>query len=228
MIPSVRNDCFRIALDGKTVRTPAKVDLALPSLALAEAIADEFQRQEYLIVPATMPVMTIASTAFDVTRGNEKQTVDRVLTFLRTDTVSFLHQDDPEQRNFQKSVWDPIRNLVDAKFGISTHQTDTLILPSGQCPVGQVNLERLISDFDFWKLTTLEIATSYAKSAVVAVGLLHAGGDVDAALAAALAEETFQRRVWGTVEGAHDLAERETAMWLAACKVFDDLLVCEL
>ena len=170
-----------------------------------------------------MHLMTIVSTALDVTQGNEKSTVDRVISFLETDTVSFLHEEDLELRAFQKSVWDPLRSLAVDNFGVSTVQTEGLALPQGQCSRGLGQLRKLLEETDFWTLTTMEIATSYSKSAIVALTLLRGEVPVDSAVTAALAEEIFQRKIWGTVEGAHDLAERETAMWLAACRAFDEL-----
>ncbi|MCH7795000.1 MAG: hypothetical protein IH900_07670, partial [Proteobacteria bacterium] len=38
-------DGFRVVLDGRPIKTPAKADLVLPSLALAEAVAAEWQAQ---------------------------------------------------------------------------------------------------------------------------------------------------------------------------------------
>jgi chaperone required for assembly of F1-ATPase len=215
---------YQLYLDDRTLRTPARSDLWIPSRYLAEAIAAEFRAQEDKIIPATMPLMTIASTALDVTRGNEVPTIDRVLSFLQTDTVSFLHEDEPELRALQRRHWDPLRARANSDFGVSTLQTDGLVLREGQCQKGAANLRKLLEgEFDFWSLTTMEIATSYTKSAIIAVNLLKADLSVAAAVDAAQAEEIFQRNVWGTVEGSHDLAERETAMWLAACRTFDEL-----
>ena len=56
---------YRVALDQHLLRTPAKADLALPSAALAEALAEEWRAQEGRIDPRTMPLMTLISTALD-------------------------------------------------------------------------------------------------------------------------------------------------------------------
>jgi len=74
---------------------------------------------------------------------------------------------------------------------------------------------------DEWELSALEIATSTAKSLVVATALLDRA-DIEAkdALRLALLEEHFQIERWGLVEGEHDVAHNEALMWLEACRHF--------
>ena len=47
---------FTIELDGRSVKTPAKRALILPTGAMADAVAAEWQAQEGVIKPNTMPV----------------------------------------------------------------------------------------------------------------------------------------------------------------------------
>ena len=53
----VRGDTgYTVELDGRPVRTPAKSLLTLPGRKLAEAVAAEWDAQDDVINPATMPV----------------------------------------------------------------------------------------------------------------------------------------------------------------------------
>ena len=54
-----------ILLDGRSVKTPMKAKLLLPSAALAEAVADEWRAQVKVINPALMPLTRLANTAID-------------------------------------------------------------------------------------------------------------------------------------------------------------------
>ena len=56
---------FRILLDNRPVRTPAKAELQLPSQALAEAVAAEWEAQGEYVDPATMPLTRIANSTID-------------------------------------------------------------------------------------------------------------------------------------------------------------------
>ena len=56
---------YGVALDGKPIKTPAKQPLIVPSAALADAIAAEWEAQQGEIRPAQMPLTRLASTAID-------------------------------------------------------------------------------------------------------------------------------------------------------------------
>ena len=55
----------RVLLDGRPLRTPARHALALPSAALAEALAEEWRAQGETLAPHAMPLTRLASTAQD-------------------------------------------------------------------------------------------------------------------------------------------------------------------
>src|SRR4051812_49700383 len=55
-----------VRLDARPVRTPARNALAIPSLALAEAVAEEWRRQGEEIAPDTMPLTRLATTVLDL------------------------------------------------------------------------------------------------------------------------------------------------------------------
>ncbi|MCB1420146.1 MAG: ATPase, partial [Notoacmeibacter sp.] len=50
---------FAVVLDGKTLRTPSRQLLALPTRAAAGLVAGEFAAQVDVINPLTMPVMRL-------------------------------------------------------------------------------------------------------------------------------------------------------------------------
>src|SRR5690242_17295083 len=56
---------FRVVLDGRPVRTPARGFLVAPSRRLAEAIAAEWDAQRESIDPSTMPVTRLANSIID-------------------------------------------------------------------------------------------------------------------------------------------------------------------
>jgi hypothetical protein len=52
----VEGDRFGITLDGRRLKTPAKADLAVPTRALADAIADEWRDSGEEVDPRAMPL----------------------------------------------------------------------------------------------------------------------------------------------------------------------------
>src|SRR5687768_15600135 len=78
-----------IALDGKPMRTPGKNDLAVPSEALAAAIAAEWDAQQDEIRPATMPLTRLAATAIDRTAVQRELVVAETAGYAGTDLVCY-------------------------------------------------------------------------------------------------------------------------------------------
>ena len=56
---------FRVVLDGRPVRTPARRSLAVPKRELAQALAAEWDAQRDVIDPAKMPLTRLANTIID-------------------------------------------------------------------------------------------------------------------------------------------------------------------
>src|SRR6478735_2051172 len=58
-------DGFAITLDGKPVRTPSRRPLAAPTADIAEAIAAEWNTQQDIIDPTSMPMTRLANSVID-------------------------------------------------------------------------------------------------------------------------------------------------------------------
>eukprot|EP01035_Chromulina_nebulosa_P050631 gene50631-68873_t len=63
-------DGFAITLDGKSVRTPSRQLLVVPSSDIAAAIAAEWDAQTDLINPMTMPLTRLANSVIDAVASN--------------------------------------------------------------------------------------------------------------------------------------------------------------
>ncbi len=65
-----RDGLFAVTLDGRIARTPARNVLAVPTRALAEAIAAEWQALDDVIDPALLPLTRIVNAALDGVADN--------------------------------------------------------------------------------------------------------------------------------------------------------------
>ena len=80
----------RVLLDGRPLRTPARLTLALPSAALAVALAREWQAQgEVDPAAATMPLTRLASTAQDRMPGLRQAAIEEAVGYARTDLLCY-------------------------------------------------------------------------------------------------------------------------------------------
>jgi ATP synthase F1 complex assembly factor 2 len=99
---------YGITLDGRNLKTPMGLPLALPSKHLAFAIAAEWDAQKKYLQPAQMPFMTLACTALDQAAMHPKVYREQALSFLPTDTVRILTLNERANER-ASSRFDPIR-----------------------------------------------------------------------------------------------------------------------
>ncbi|GMF32771.1 unnamed protein product [Phytophthora fragariaefolia] len=110
---------FAVTLDGKTVKTPRQQPVQLPTRALAYAVAHEWDAQSHDIRPATMPIMTLASTALDlVLTSSSRESIDEMMHYLHTDTVCYQVTADQQDKlvALQHKKWKPVRKWFSDTF----------------------------------------------------------------------------------------------------------------
>jgi chaperone required for assembly of F1-ATPase len=99
---------WSVTLDGKALRSPAKRPLLLPTSALAEAIAAEWQAQGAKLRPREMPMMRLASIAIDLVATRRAQIVAETANYAATDLVCYRAEHPPELVARQHAVWQPL------------------------------------------------------------------------------------------------------------------------
>src|SRR5215470_12942014 len=80
---------FRVLLDGKPVRTPARRELALPARLLAEAVAAEWTVQADRVDPATMPLTRLVNSALDGVAGREAEVRADIARYAASDLLCY-------------------------------------------------------------------------------------------------------------------------------------------
>ena len=87
---------FTILLDGRTVKTPAKAALVMPTRVMAEAAAAEWQAQEDEVLPLTMPVTRSANAAIDKVAIQHGEVADMLAAYGGTDLLCY-RADSPQE-----------------------------------------------------------------------------------------------------------------------------------
>ena len=122
---------FAVTLDGRQVKTPAKAPLVVPSRALAEAIAREWQAQDEKIDPATMPVTRGANAAIDKVRSQHAEVAALIADYGGTDLLCYRAEAPRELVARQSEHWDPLLDWAEAALGAR------LAVTQGVVPVAQ-------------------------------------------------------------------------------------------
>ena len=80
---------FRILLDGRPVKTPARNFLAAPTRALAEAIVGEWEQQGEHVDPARMPLTRLANSIIDGVREASAPVAAEIAKYLACDLLLY-------------------------------------------------------------------------------------------------------------------------------------------
>ena len=190
------NGLYRIVLDGRPARTPAKRPLALPARAAAEAVAAEWQAQGEEFEPAALRLTRLANTAIDRVAGNRPAVVGEVTRFAATDLVCYRAGEPNELVRRQAEAWQPLVEWAAARHGAHLCVTEGVI-PRAQNEEALAALTRAVEAYDDFALTALHAATAAAGSLVIGLALGEGRIDAATAFAAACLDETFQAEQWG-------------------------------
>lgn len=186
---------YAILLDGRSVKTPAGNALALPSLALAQAVAAEWDAQGERIDPAAMPLTRLVNTIVDGVATAPAPVAEEVAKFLGSDLVCY-RADTPEGLvAVQAEHWDPLlawaREALGARFVLAegvmfVEQPDHAIAAArGAIPA------------DPWRLGAVNVITTLTGSALIALAVAQGRLSVDEAWIAAHVDEDWNMSLWG-------------------------------
>jgi chaperone required for assembly of F1-ATPase len=212
---------FRVVLDGRPVRTPARGSLIAPSLPLAQAIAAEWDAQGETIDPATMPLTRLANSIIDGIAAAPERVAADIEKYLGSDLL--LYRADGPQRLVERQarLWDPVlvwaREALDARFILAQG-----VVHAAQ-PEGAVTAARGAIPDDPWRLGALHVITTLTGSALLALALLRGQLTADEAWTAAHVDEDWNMEQWGRDEMALARRAARRAEMDAAAKVLATL-----
>jgi len=195
------NGGIAVTLDGNPVRTPARRALLLQSATLAEAVAEEWRKQDRTVDLESMPLTRLAATAIDRVAGARAEVERQLLAFAGTDLVCYRADGPAALVERQQVAWQGLLDWLDAAHGAR------LVVTSGVVPVSQpaaamAALGRALGRLDAFELMVLHVAAAASGSLVVALAQAAGAIDVEAAIAAAQLDEAYQAEEWGIDEEA--------------------------
>src|SRR5262245_58864535 len=110
---------WRVLLDGKPMRTPAKAVLVTPTRALADAIA-----QDWSAVPdkgeinvAHLPLTRLAATGIDRVASQRERVIDDAAKYAGTDLLCYRAYDPESLVRRQQALWQPLLDWAAERYG---------------------------------------------------------------------------------------------------------------
>jgi chaperone required for assembly of F1-ATPase len=201
-----RAGTFAVELDGKPVVTPAKRALTLPTRALAEAVAAEWQAQGERIDPGAMPLTRLAHTAIDRVAAEPEAVRAEILKYAGGDLLFYRATEPDGLVSAQAAHWDPVLEWAAVAFGARFAPVQGVRF--AQQPMEAIGAVRseIARYREPFALAALASLTNLAGSALLALALAAGRLDTDAAWAAAHVDEDWNVKRWG--EDAEAAARR--------------------
>ena len=188
-----------VTLDGRPLRTPARALLAVPTDALAAAIADEWNAQGDRIDPRAMPLTGLANAAIDRVAPDPEAFARSLSVFAESELLAYRAEGPAPLLARQAAVWDPLLDWARQRYDIGfTLVTSILHVP--QPPATLARITAAYAAFDAFRLAALNPVVTICGSAVIglAVAQLRSNGGIPHAIQSANGET---RRIPSNVEG---------------------------
>ncbi|MCB1444563.1 MAG: ATPase [Rhizobiaceae bacterium] len=201
---------FTIELDGRTVKTPARRLLSLPTRPAAELVAAEWRDQAEVIDPARMPVTRLVNSALDGVSDECEAVIADIVNYAGTDLLCYRADAPQSLVEAQAAKWDPViywaADALGARFILAEgviHQTQ----PAAAIDAFAAALAKYREPLAVAALHTI---TTLTGSALLALAVAEGRIDADEAWRAAHADEDWNIEHWGSDAEAE---ARRAARW---------------
>jgi chaperone required for assembly of F1-ATPase len=186
---------FSVTLDGKPIRTPSGRVLTIPVREIAASVAAEWQAQQDLIDPLSMPLTRFANSVVEGVIDRADAVADDVAKYLTSDML-FYRAGHPEALVAREARhWDPVLYWAADRFGAH------FILGEGVMHVSQpepaVAAARAALPRDPWSIAATHVVTTLTGSALLALALVHGALDAEQVWTAAHVDEDWNAEKWG-------------------------------
>ncbi|MBS1301451.1 ATP12 family protein [Loktanella sp. SALINAS62] len=200
-----RNGGYAVDLDGRPVKTPYKTPLVVPTRALADAVAAEWQAQTDLIDPQTMPVTRAANSAIDKVAPQSNAVANMLASYAENDLLCYRATAPDALVALQDAAWDPWLDWVAQTLDAPLHVTAG-VMPIAQPDTSLSRLRAEVERFDAWELTGFHDIVQLSGSLVLALAVAADKLTPDAAWQISHVDEDFQISQWGEDDEASAVA----------------------
>lgn len=189
---------FRVLLDGKPMRTPAKAILVVPTRALAEAIAAEWAAvpEKAEINAAHLPLTRLAATGIDRVVTRREEVIADTAKYAASDLLCYRATGPDSLVGLQRERWDPLLAWAAERHGARLVTADGIGFVE-QGAEARARLHEAVAAHGDLALSALYNLTHIAGSVVIALAVSDGRLDAAGAFTAAQTDELYQVDRWG-------------------------------
>ncbi len=207
---------YKVMLDGRDLKTPAKSTLQVPTKAMAEEIAAEWRSLKDKVDPGKLPLTKLANAAIDKVAVQSEPIIGMLAEYATTDLLCYRATSPKGLADRQEQIWQPLLDWFE-----DTHNVQ-LEVGSGVMPIRQptqvlTSCTALLNRYSEFELAAIYDLITLTGSFVIGIATADKKITVSEAWLASRIDEDWQISEWGADEDASILAAtREKAFERAA------------
>jgi chaperone required for assembly of F1-ATPase len=192
---------WTVRLDGRAVKTPLKAPLVMPTRAMADAVAVEWQAQTGLVRPDTMPVTRSANSAIDKVAVQFDEVVGLIAAYGGSDLLCYRAAFPPALIARQAAAWDPLLDWAADWLGAR------LVVTTGVMPVAQdagalAVLHARVAAMTVFQIAAFHDLVAISGSLILSLAVTEGRLTIDEAWVCSRIDEAWQNEQWGADEDA--------------------------
>ncbi len=192
---------FTVTLDGRPVKTPAKAALVVPTAAMAQAIAVEWDAQQGPVRPETMPHTRAANSALDTVVPQFDAVVTLLAAYGETDLLCYRATDPDPLIARQAARWDPLLDWSATVLKAPLRAVPGVMFIE-QPPESLSRLHALTAAQTAFQIAAFHDLVAISGSLILALAVIHHHLTPDEAFALSRIDEHWQAELWGVDEDA--------------------------
>lgn len=212
-------DGYTVRLDSRAVKTPAKAALTLPTLAMAQAIAAEWQAQTGKLRPETMPCTRSANSAIDKVAVQFDEVAGLLAAYGASDLLCYRATRPAGLIDRQAAAWDPLLDWCATSLDAPL-RTTAGIVHIDQPASSVARLTARVMGFSAFQLAAVHDLISISGSLVVALAITDRHLTPQQGWSLSRIDEAWQNEQWGVDEDAAAQEALRHAAFLHAGRFF--------
>ncbi|UWQ33215.1 ATPase [Leisingera sp. M527] len=211
---------FAVELDGRRVKTPAKAPLAVPTRAMGDAIAAEWDAQTESVDPGTMPCTRSANAAIDKVTHQHSEVAAMLAEYGDSDLLCYRADAPVELTLRQAQEWDPALDWAAGALGVQL-QPRTGILHQPQETAALAALAEKVHAMTPFQLAAFHDLVGISGSLILGFAAAQGWRSADEIWQLSRLDERWQAEQWGVDEDAQAAAEVKRQEFLHAKRFYD-------
>ena len=202
---------YTVELDGRPVKTPARAELAVPTSALAEAIAAEWNDSPEEVDPRTMPLTGLANAAIDRVASDKDAFAAGLARYGESDLTCYRAEGPETLVKRQTESWDALLGWARRRYDVDFATCSGVMhVPQPEETVSK--LGHAVAMLDAFRLAGLSPLVTIGGSLVAGLAVLEKMMPATEAWEAVSLDDRWQMEQWGAdaeAEAALDARRRD-------------------